>query len=98
MAKLHIDLQDGFRNDGVVIRANGQEIYRRDGVNTVVAVSQADSFETEWTEWPVQIEVDVTTRSLSGSVELTDPGYLGISIHPQGKLTYRISREPFLYF
>lgn len=31
---LHIALQDGLANDTVVIRSNGQEIYRKTGVST----------------------------------------------------------------
>ncbi len=98
MAKLHIDLQEGFQKDAVIIRANGVELYRRDDLNSAAAVSHADSFETEWNAWPVRIEIEVTTRQISGSVELEGPGYVGISIHPHRKLTYRISPEPFLYF
>ncbi len=98
MPKLRIDLQDGFRNDAVIIRADGTEIYHRDGVNSTAAVSHADSFETDWSKWPVRIEIDVTTRGMSGVVELAGPACLGVSVHPQGELIYRISREPFLYF
>ena len=98
MPQLCISLQEGFRDDLVIIRANGTEVYRRRGLTTDAVVSHADTFETGWEEWPVRIDIEVATRGVSGSTELTVPGYLGVSLRPQGELFYRVSQQPFLYF
>lgn len=99
MATLVIDLQDGFKDDTVVLRAGGEEVFHKHGVNTDYAIGRADSFQTEVPEGCVVIVVDVLSRDISGTIALVASGtvYLGISLLDQ-EITHRVSDEMFRYF
>ena len=64
MATLAIELQDGFRDDAVVIRAGGHE-QRLEGVTTNLAISRAGSVEFAVDDGPTDVEIDVPARGLS---------------------------------
>lgn len=100
MVILHIALQDGFRNDTVVVRVNQREVYRRTGVSTNLAISRADAFEVEVEEGAVRVEVELPGRNRSGAVSLepAQTPYLAVEIAPEGSLLLTPSAEPFRYF
>lgn len=99
MAILRIDLQEGFQNDEVVIRIDEQEVYRKAGVQTNLAIALADSVELSVSEGTLNVEVAVPSRSGSESVTVAvqDPTYLAFSITSGGRITHKTSREPFRY-
>ena len=99
MASLVIDLQDGFSDDTVVIRVDGQEIFHKEGVNTDYSLGRADSVEIQVPEGSVNVEVTVPSRHLSDTIvlEVSTTVYLGVSILDD-RIDYRISDEMFLYF
>ncbi|MHC4617840.1 MAG: hypothetical protein ACYTEQ_08815 [Planctomycetota bacterium] len=99
MASLAIDLQDGFSDDTVVIRVDGQEIFHKQGVNTDYALGRADSVEIQIPEGSVNVEVTVPSRRLSDTIvlEVSATVYLGVSI-PDDEIHFRTSDEMFLYF
>ena len=70
--RLTIDLQTGFANDEVILRVAGIEVLRRSEVTTNLAISLADSHQTEVEGNPVDVEVLVSTRKLKGAVQLDD--------------------------
>jgi hypothetical protein len=99
MVSLVIDLQDGFSDDTVVIRVDGQEVFHKEGVNTDYSLGRADSVEIPVPEGCVNVEVTVPSRHLSGTIvlEVSATVYLGVSILDD-RIDYRISDEMFLYF
>jgi hypothetical protein len=99
MALLHIALQDGFMDDTVVISVNGKEVFRMAGVKTRFQIGYADSFELKGQEGSVNVEIALPLRRLSESIllQVSTPVYLGVSVTPEGGLSYRISHEPFGY-
>lgn len=98
MATLRVDMQDGFRDDVVVVRAQEGE-QRKEHVTTRPQISYAGSVELEVDPGRVRLEISVPTRNLSTSqvVEVPEQAlYIGVSID-DGELTYRVSLEPFGY-
>ncbi len=99
MALLHIALQEGFFNDSVIIRANRQEIFRRQSVKTRTQIGLAEWMEINLPEGSVTLEVSVPSKGVTQSIPLQLSGnvYLGISLTPEGKLNYQISNQAFGY-
>ncbi|MBL8130536.1 MAG: hypothetical protein JNL42_01655 [Anaerolineae bacterium] len=56
---LHVKLRDGFRNDTVTMRVNGDEVYHKSGVSTRLAISYADAVDIPIEEPVVTLEVAV---------------------------------------
>ena len=98
MQLLHIAFQEGFDDDAVIVRINGKEMFRKDNLKTRSQIGYAGSFETNSHEGPVTIDILLPIKNLSQTVQLqlTAATYVGVSIQ-QGKITYRISSEPFGY-
>ena len=94
MALLHIALQEGFRGDDVVVRVQGEEVFRKEDVTTRSQIGYADSFEVEAEGEEVKVEVLLPLKKLSETVMLQVPPteYLGLSIN-EGKIDYRTKRE-----
>ncbi|MCG8603684.1 hypothetical protein MJD09_01610 [bacterium] len=99
MASLGIDFQDGFSDDTVVVRVDGQVIFQKKGVNTDYSLGRADSVEIRVKEGTVNVDVHVPSRNLSdtAALEVSTKVYLGVSINDD-KISFRISDEMFLYF
>jgi len=99
MALLSVALQDGFIDDLVVIQINDQEVFRKPSVKTRFQIGLADSFEVNVQEGSVKVEVLLPAKQLSESIVLpvTNLVYLGVSLTPEGKISYRVSHEPFGY-
>lgn len=88
---LQIALQDGFENDTVVIRVDGSEVFRRDGVTTRTQLSLAESIEVEPEQATARVEVRLPDRDAGETVEvdLEACNFLGISIAPDGSFSFR---------
>jgi hypothetical protein len=67
---LHLVLEDGFDDDTVVVRADGRELLRLDGVTTRTQISHAGDAEIEVPEGLVTLEVEVPTQGVRDSVEV----------------------------
>jgi hypothetical protein len=98
MPLLHIAFREGFDGDTVVVRIDGKEMFRKDNMNTRSQIGYAGSFETNSHEGPVTIDILLPSKNLSETVQLpiTAATYVGVSIE-KGKITYRISDQPFGY-
>jgi hypothetical protein len=98
MPLLHLAFQEGFDGDTVVVRVDGKEIFRNDNVKTRLQIGYADSFEGNFNEGPVTIDILLPIKNISETVplQLTATKYLGISIQ-QGRINCRISDQPFGY-
>lgn len=69
---INVALQDGFDADEVVIRIDGEEAYRAEGVTTRTQISHAADMQLEVPDGPFTLEVDVPTQSIRESLQL-DP-------------------------
>lgn len=98
MSKLHVDLQEGFTDDEVALRINGQELFQKEGVTTKTLLGLASSAEIEVPNGTVTIEIKVPTKNLAKTISLETSGseYLGVSIE-NGKIKHIVSPEPFGY-
>ena len=98
MARLTIHLQDGFANDSVVVRVNGNEVYRRDGVTTKLLLGRAEVFPTEVPEGSAEVEVEVPTRGVQSSfrIEVTPKTHLGLVLTAHG-IEHFVSPKAFAY-
>ena len=99
MTQLKIDLQEGFHEDTVILRAGGQEITKAAGVTTRVQTGLARSLEIEVPESAESIEIEVPTRGEKATVDLdrSKPMFVGVSLSQEGRLKSRVSATPFGY-
>jgi hypothetical protein len=98
MATLAIELQDGFRDDTVVVRVGGAEVARREHVTTNLVISRADALEVELADGVADVEVALPARGLSRRerVEVAGRTYLLVSVL-DGRLELRTTREQPYY-
>jgi len=98
MSILVIDLQSGFSKDIVVIRVDGQTVFKTGDVSTDDSIGRAASVETEVSADVHTVEVVVESRGLSGNLHVTvsETLYLGVSIEVE-RFMFRLSEESFLY-
>lgn len=99
MALLHVALQDGFANEAVIVLLDGEEVYNKPDVQTRWQIGLADSLDVDVREALVRVEVRLPRRDLAESMDLevSETTYLGVSITPDGAVSYRVSNEPFGY-
>ncbi len=98
---LHVALQEGFAGDTVVLRLDGRELFRKVNVTTRLQTGYADSVEMDASAQAGWLEVEVPSKGLTLAFELRlhvgRPTYVGVSIQPDGRLSRRITEEPFGY-
>jgi len=82
MAKLGIDLQEGFENDEVVVTIDGQESFRHTAVRTKRVLGLAMNDTIDVANGKHAIEISVPTRNLHHklTINLRDELHLGISL------------------
>jgi len=82
----------------VVVRVNGIEVFRKEGVTTKLLLGFADTFQVRVPEGSLDVEVVVPSRNLSRtrSIRISQKSYLGVSIQ-DGKIEYLERNEPFPY-
>ena len=56
---LRVRLGDGFKDDTVSVRVNGEQVYRKSGVTTYLRLSRAESVDLESDARTVRLEVAV---------------------------------------
>ena len=100
MSKITIALQDGFRNDSVVITVNDEEVFRKSGVSTNLAISLAESIEATVSVNDVRLEVDVLSRhtKTTRTLRASECPYVSICLKDSGKPEITPSKEAFRYF
>jgi hypothetical protein len=104
VTNLVIDLQDGFKDDTVILRINNDEVFRKKHITTDLRISLATRFTTNINSGEVQVEVIIPTKDLIDNYKfiINSESYLGISIVeselPNKKIKFILSQEPFVYF
>jgi hypothetical protein len=99
MVEVAVDLQDGFKDDTVVIRADGRELLRDEAVSTRFQIGKAKSATLALPEGEVTLDVEVPTRNqrTTVAVDTTKPAFVGISLTTAGQLEVRVQEHPFGY-
>jgi hypothetical protein len=98
MPVLHIDLQEGFDQDAVVVSVNDQPVFDKNAVSTRMQIGLADRAQAEVPQGVVTISVSLPKKRLSTSIPARIDGetYLGISVK-ENSITHQISTSPFRY-
>jgi hypothetical protein len=92
-----IDLREGFEDDDVIVRIDGEEVYRSSGVTTLPQIGRADGIDVPVGDGPVTVEVDLPRRGISGSFSVEAAGmHIGISVSG-GDIGHEVSPTPFRY-
>jgi len=96
---LGVDFQDGFVNDTVVLKIEGNEVFREAHLSTSILLGLAGSFKTEVEAERISVEVEIPTKNLERVIEVDvlEDVYLGISV-VDNSIDYVVSDEPFGYF
>ena len=97
--RLHIELQEGFAGDEVIIRKDGRKIYHNPRVTTRLQISLADSTSIPVGTPSVMVDVELPGKGKSKSISIDGPWpvYLGISLTPEGKIVCMLSQKPFFH-
>jgi hypothetical protein len=99
MVEIPVDLQDGFKDDTVVISVGGRELIRDEAVSTRFQIGRAKSVALQVPEGRTMLTVEVPTRNLraTATIDTTKPQFVGISLTTQGRLEVRVQDQPFGY-
>jgi hypothetical protein len=94
---LLVELQDGFRDDTVVVSVGGSEVARREGVTTNLAISRADSIELAVDDGETDVEIEVPTRGISQRVpvEVSGRTYVVASLAGDGLVLRATQDQPY---
>lgn len=95
---LHIDLQEGFQLDAVIIRIDGQQVFHQDKVTTDQRIGRAAGVEASTAKHEVVLEVEIPKRKLKAVQRVTpaEAAHIGISVEA-GSLRFRTSAQAFYY-
>jgi hypothetical protein len=98
MAEVTIDLQEGFFDDTLVVRHDGQEVARRDGLRTRMQTGFAHQFELDLPPGATALEIVLPAKDIAALVQLPPerPLWIGVSLDA-GRLQIRVAREAFGY-
>lgn len=77
---IHLALQDGFDDDEVVLRLDGSEAYRGEGITTRTQISYATDVQLDVPDRPFALEVDVPTRDVRETVEIDPNAHPNVAI------------------
>ena len=99
MVEVTVDLQDGFKNDTVVISAQGHELLREEAVTTRFQIGKAKSLQLAMPAGEVTLNVEVPTKDARTSVPIdtSKPVFVGVSLTTEGRLEVKIQERPFGY-
>ena len=98
MPTLKIDLQEGFTGELVVLRINGQEVFRA-SPKTRMQIGLADSrtFDLPPQEHLIELELPETDSTKILKVNLLQDRHIGVSLDQNKSISLKESLEPFGY-
>jgi hypothetical protein len=90
---LHVELQEGFSHDIVVVLVDGRQVFRKQDVSTNLSAGIADSIEVNTDGHLAEVEIQILSRLKFGSkeVDLRQHPHVAISIDPEGQPEIRSS-------
>lgn len=100
MPLIHVALQEGFQSDTVVAHFDSAEVYRKTGLKTRMQIGKAGNFDLTATAGMHELQIRVTTRNTHVNIPIETTGkdlYVGVSITPDDRISYKITDEPFRY-
>jgi hypothetical protein len=99
MVEVTVDLQDGFKNDTVVISAQGHELLRDEAVTTRFQIGKAKSLQLAMPAGEVTLNVEVPTKDARTTVPIdtSKPVFVGVSLTTEGRLEVKVQERPFGY-
>ena len=90
---LSIKLRDGFNNNTVTIKVDGQEVYHKAGVNTDLTISFADAVEVPVEVPVIKLEVALESgQAKTKKIRLRETPFVDVWII-DGKMELRESKE-----
>jgi hypothetical protein len=97
--KVTFNLQEGFKDDTVIISNKNKKFFEADDVSTRTQIGLAKSFETEVSNGKIKVKVLIPTRDIEEEkeIDLTANSHIGISIADGEKLEWKMSEMPFMY-
>ncbi|UVJ46426.1 hypothetical protein NVV94_13410 [Pseudomonas sp. LS1212] len=100
MAKLTIDLQDGFSKEKIVVSIAGRLIFQQENLSTRTQIGLAASFSTTVAGGLVILSFlfpDRSDKPQTLSLTIHDDTYLGVSLDAEGLIVSKSSNAPFMY-
>lgn len=98
MPSLTINLEEGFRDDTVVLKVNESEVLRRTGVSTDLSAGLAGSVEVQVPEGSIHLQISVPTKSLFRALELQVVADLSVRVSVMdGSLDVQTTSERLYY-
>jgi hypothetical protein len=99
MVEVTVDLQDGFKDDTVVISAQGKELLRDEAVTTRFQIGKAKSLQLAMPAGEVTLNVEVPTKDARTTVPIdtSKPVFVGVSLTTEGRLEVKVQERPFGY-
>lgn len=99
MVALQVALHDGFDDDEVAIRVDGDTRWHHDAVRTRTQISLAETVDLDVARGRHDVVVDVPSRGTSSRLEIDvdGPTWVAASLDPDGTVRMRLSEEPFGY-
>lgn len=103
MVIINMHLQDGFKDDTVILEVNNKEVFKGEHITTDPRIALAKQFKTNVSNGEVEVKVNITTKDLMDNYifMINSETYLGISImkpeSPNRKIRFVLSTDPFAY-
>jgi hypothetical protein len=98
MPTLKIDLQDDFAGETVVLRLNGNEVYRgAPRTRRQIGLAESRSFIVPAQHITVEVAIPQSGVSKSLDLDVFRDMYVGVKFSPEKELLLHSSSEPFGY-
>lgn len=95
MTTLHVALADGFLDDAVTVRINGDTVYRKEGLRTDLRISRAGAVDLPVEgEGPARLSVEARGFSTDLDVDPRRTPHVTVDLTPEGRPVLRPSAEP----
>ena len=77
---IHLALQDGFEDDEIVLRVDGSEAYRGEGITTRTQISHAADMQLEVPDRPFILEAEVPTRGVREAFDIDPRAHPNVTV------------------